>query len=188
VTFNALYTYTHARDLATNLPPNIEGGTPAPTAWLMLRYARAGSRWWVQPYLQIAADQDRLSSLDLSDRRTGAERTRASIRNFFLNGATARGWVQAGPDAVAGTADDVLAVTGETLAAVQNRVLGSANSSVLFPAVEGFTALGIRGGMRLGRHEVLVDVENLSDENYRGISWGIDAPGAGVNVRYMLRF
>ena len=39
-------------------------------------------------------------------RRTGATRTRTSIRNFFLNGATARGWVGVGPDGVIGTADD----------------------------------------------------------------------------------
>ena len=43
--------------------------------------------------------------------------------------------------------------------------------------------------MRLAtRHEVLFDVENITDENYRGISWGIDAPGRGVYLRYALRF
>jgi hemoglobin/transferrin/lactoferrin receptor protein len=154
----------------------------------MIRYAPLNSRWWVQPYLHIAGDQSHLSSLDLGDRRTGAERTRTSIRNFFLNGATARGWVGAGPDAVIGTADDVLTVTGETVTDVQNRVLGTATASSLFPVVSGYTALGVRGGARLGRHEIFVDAENLTDENYRGISWGMDAPGVGVNVRYILRF
>jgi hypothetical protein len=33
-----------------------------------------------------------------------------------------------------------------------------------------------------------VDVENLSDENYRGISWGVDAPGFGVAVKYLVKF
>jgi hypothetical protein len=35
---------------------------------------------------------------------------------------------------------------------------------------------------------VIVEAENLTDENYRGISWGMDAPGFGVNARYVLRF
>jgi hemoglobin/transferrin/lactoferrin receptor protein len=188
VTLSFSYTYTRARDLETDLPPNIEGGTPAPTANIMVQYAHRNGRWWVQPYLQIAADQPHLSSLDLGDRRTGAERTRSSIRNFFLNGATARGWVGAGPDGALGTADDVLAATGETLAQIQSRVLGSASAAPLFTRVEGYTAIGVRGGARLGPHELLLDVENLSDENYRGISWGMDAPGVGVNVRYVLRF
>jgi outer membrane receptor protein involved in Fe transport len=188
LTLNTTYTFTRARDLATDLAPNIEGGTPAPTMWLMVRYAPPAGTWWVQPYIQAAAEQSRLSSLDLGDRRIGAERTRASIRNFFLNGATARGWVSSGPDATIGTADDVLAATGETLAQIQNRVLGNANSSVLFPAVKGFTAVGVRGGIRLGRHELFIDAENVTDENYRGISWGMDAPGIGVNLRYVLRF
>ena len=78
-------------------------------------------------YLHGAARQSRLSTLDLEDRRTGATRSRTSIRNFFLNGATVRGWVTPGPDAVPGTADDVLTVTGETVAQIQDRVLGAAS-------------------------------------------------------------
>jgi hypothetical protein len=35
---------------------------------------------------------------------------------------------------------------------------------------------------------VAVDAENLTDRNYRGISWGIDAPGRGVTVKYQVRF
>ena len=38
------------------------------------------------------------------------------------------------------------------------------------------------------RHEVLVDFENVGDRNYRGISWGLDAPGRGLFVRYRLEF
>ena len=37
-------------------------------------------------------------------------------------------------------------------------------------------------------HQLLIDAENLNDENYRGISWGIDAPGRGISVRYVARF
>jgi hypothetical protein len=48
--------------------------------------------------------------------------------------------------------------------------------------------LGVRGGARFGRHEIFVDAENLTDENYRGISWGMDNAGIGLNVRYSYRF
>jgi outer membrane receptor for ferrienterochelin and colicin len=182
------FTYIRSRDTQTNRPPNIEGGTPAPNAWLSVRYTPPGSRWWVQPYLRIAADQPNLSSLDLGDRRTGADRSRTSIRNFFINGATARGWVGAGNDGVLGTADDVLTVTGETVTEIQNRVLGTANNAPLFSEVEGYVLFGVRTGFRMGRHEVLVHLENLTDENYRDISWGMDAPGRSVSARYRITF
>jgi outer membrane receptor protein involved in Fe transport len=188
LTADGNFTYLRTRDTATDLPPNIEGGTPAPNAWLSLRYTEPRSRWWVQPYLRIAADQPNLSSLDLGDRRTGADRSRTSIRNFFINGATARGWVSAGPDGSFGTADDVLTTTGETVTQIQNRVLGTANNAPLFTEVDGYVLLGLRGGIRLGRHEVLVHGENLTDENYRDISWGMDAPGRGLSVRYRVTF
>ena len=31
----------------------------------------------------------------------------------------------------------------------------------------------------------LIDAQNLNDEKYRGISWGIDAPCRGIAVRYV---
>ena len=37
-------------------------------------------------------------------------------------------------------------------------------------------------------HPILIDAENLNDENYRGISWGMDAPGRGISGRYVVRF
>jgi hemoglobin/transferrin/lactoferrin receptor protein len=138
--------------------------------------------------VQAAWQQTHLSSLDLGDRRTGGGRTVASIRNFFNLGARNRGWVNVGADGVSGTADDVLSVTGETLAQITARVLGTAPSSSLFTAIPGYQAYGARFGMRAGRHEVVVDLENLSDENYRGLSWGMDAPGRGVSVRYGVKF
>jgi outer membrane receptor protein involved in Fe transport len=188
---DAVGTYIHAADRATGLPPNIEGGTPAPELWLSVRYApRGGRRFWIEPYLHAADGQGRLSSLDLDDRRTGASRSRASIAAFFTNGARARGLVGSGPDGLPGNADDVLLATGETLAQVQDRVLGpGVASSSLYTAVPGYATWGVRGGVRFGaRHEVLVDLENLGDRNYRGISWGLDAPGRGAFVRYRLAF
>lgn len=179
--FRTVYTYVHTRD---------KNGTPAPDGWVKLRYAPAGKRFWIEPYLHAADRQERLSSIDLSDRRTGARRTNASIAAFFQNGATARGLVGRGADGVFGTADDFLIATGETLSQIQTRVLGAARQpSSLFTAVPGYVTLNVRGGMRLGeRHDLLIDFENLGDRNYRGVDWGIDAPGRGVYLRYSTRF
>ena len=183
------FTYLRAKDTATGLPPNIEGGTPAPQLWISLRYGRPGQRWWVEPYAHFGWTQAHLSSLDLGDRRTGAGRSRASIQSFFRNGARARGWTAPGADGAFNTADDILIATGETLAQIQDRVLGpGVNSAPLFPEIPGYATLGLRGSVRAGRHELLIDLENLTDENYRGTSWGVDAPGRGLSVRYVARF
>lgn len=183
------FTYLHARDKATGRPPNIEGGTPAPEGWVGVRYTSPGQRWWAEPYTHVAARQGDLSSLDLGDRRIGASRSRSSMQAFFGNGARARGWIGPGSDGIVNTADDVLIATGETLAEIQNRVLGpGVNASSLFTNVPGYLVGGVRGGVRVGQHEVVIDLENLTDENYRGISWGVDAPGRGISVRYVTRF
>jgi outer membrane receptor protein involved in Fe transport len=183
------FTYLRAKDTRTGLPPNIEGGTPAPEAYIVVNYTATSGRWWAGTYLHAAGSQGRLSTLDLDDRRTGAGRSRTSIRNFFLNGATARGYVGPGSDSVVGTADDVLVATGETLAQIQDRVLGvGVNSAPLFTEVAAFFTAGFRGGVRVGRHELIADLENITDANYRGISWGVDAPGRGVSLRYVARF
>ncbi len=185
-----VFTYMRAKDKATGLPPNIEGGTPAPELYLKVRYVAPGGRYWIVPYIHIAAEQTRLSSLDLEDRRTGATRTRSNIKNFFYNGATVRGWVASGPDGIFGNADDVLIVTGETLAQVQNRVLGAGvTSAPLYTSVKGYTTVSVRGGVRIrNRHELTFDLVNLGDVNYRGIAWGIDAMGRSISVAYQVRF
>jgi hemoglobin/transferrin/lactoferrin receptor protein len=189
ISLHTSFTYLRAKDTTTDLPPNIEGGTPAPDAFISVRWPSSNGRWWVEPYTHFAWEQSHLSTLDLGDRRTGAGRTRDSIAAFFNNGARARGWIGPGADTVPGNADDVLTATGETLAQIQNRVLGvGVNSSSLFTAVPGFATFGIRAGFRKLPHDVVVDVENLTDENYRGISWGIDAPGFGLTVKYLVRF
>jgi outer membrane receptor protein involved in Fe transport len=182
-------TLLHAADLATGLAPNIEGGTPGPDLWVKLRYSSPGGRYWFEPLLHVVGEQTRLSTLDLEDRRTGATRTRTNIRNFFYNGATVRGWVSPGPDGIAGNSDDVLTATGETVVQVQDRVLGTAVAAPLYTSVHGYTTFAIRGGFRLGtRHEIMFELENLTDENYRGIAWGLDAPGRGFSVGYTARF
>ncbi|HKY05810.1 MAG TPA: TonB-dependent receptor [Blastocatellia bacterium] len=174
-------TYLHVQD---------KNGTPAPDGWLKLRYEPRGKRYWVEPYVHAATRQHRLSSIDLADRRTGAERTRSSISNFFFNGATARGLVSAGPDGVRGNADDFLIATGETLAEIQLRVLGpTLEPSSLFSYVPGYVTFNLRGGYRLGEHhDIVFEFENIADRNYRGVDWGVDAPGRGIFVRYNTRF
>ena len=109
--------------------------------------------------------------------------------SLTTNGATARGWVGAGSDNAIGTADDILLSTGETVAQIQDRVLGvGVASAPLYREVGSFFTAGYRGGIRIGRHEILADIENITDTNYRGISWGVDAPGRGVSLRYVARF
>lgn len=183
-------TYVRAADPATGLAPNIEGGTPAPDGYLRLRYNPARPRLWLETYLHGALRQERLSSLDLEDRRTGATRSRSNIASFFYNGATARGWVSAGADGKAGTADDRLMVSGETLSQIQDRVLGVGISSApLYTALPGYLTLGFRGGFQLGeRHSVSFALDNLADRNYRGISWGVDACGRSALLRYSYAF
>ena len=189
LSLHTVVTYLRAKDATTDLPPNIEGGTPGPEAYLLVRWQRPQSRWWVEPYVHAVARQTHLSSLDLGDRRTGAGRTRASIQAFFRNGARSRGWIGPGPDGGFGNADDVLLVTGETLAQIQDRVLGvGVNSSSLFTAIPGYATGGIRAGVKAGRHQLTVHVENLNDKNYRGLSWGVDAPGRGISARYSVAF
>ncbi|HLF83709.1 MAG TPA: TonB-dependent receptor [Blastocatellia bacterium] len=180
-TFGSILTYVHTQD---------KNGTPAPNGWLKLRYAPAGQRFWIEPYMHAAYKQTRLSSIDLADRRTGARRTAGSISAFFLNGATARGLVSPGPDARFGTADDFLIATGETLSRIQRRVLGPAlDPSSLFPVVPGYVTFNVRGGIRLAeKHDLLIEFENIADRNYRGVDWGVDGPGRGVYLRYTTRF
>ncbi|OYT71433.1 MAG: hypothetical protein CFK52_08030 [Chloracidobacterium sp. CP2_5A] len=183
------FTWLQAEDRATGLPPDVEGGTPPPQGALRLRYQLPGRRWWAEGVAAAAHRQTRLSSLNLDDRRIGAARTRTQIQNFFRRGATVRGFVEAGLDGRFGTADDRLRLTGETLAQIQARVLGMATSAPMFPALPGWMTLSLRGGYRFGeRHDLLVALDNLLDQNYRAISSGIDAPGRNLTVRYTVRF
>lgn len=56
-------------------------------------------------------------------------------------------------------------------------------------AIPGYVTFNLRGGIRLGeRHDILVNFENIGDRNYRGVSWGVDAPGRGVSVSYRTTF
>lgn len=183
-------TYLHAELRQTGAPPNIEGGTPNPDAWIALRWTHKTKPLYIEPYAHLAAEQKRLSTLDLGDRRTGAARSRNSITAFFNNGARARGYTSAGSDGRFGTADDTLVATGETLAQILARVLGpSGAGNSLYPTVHGYQVFGIRAGWTLAkRHQITLDLQNLTDQNYRGPSWGLDAAGRSLFARYSLKF
>jgi hemoglobin/transferrin/lactoferrin receptor protein len=195
----ANFTYVHSHSLLNGLPPNIEGGIPPATAFASLRY-QPHPRFYVEGYSTMTGRQNRLSSLDLADRRTGAARSRTNIQNFFRRGACIRGLTTPGPTGC-GSAGGTLISTGETLAQVQNRLLplGATINGVrvenndtlvpLFPHLPGYGLVGVRGALKFGeRSEVFVDFENIFDKSYRGISWGIDGAGRGVTVRYRYSF
>jgi hemoglobin/transferrin/lactoferrin receptor protein len=73
------FTYLRAEDTRTGLPPNIEGGTPAPDGWLTINYTSPTGRGWTGTYVHAAGPQDRLS-VHLPARAT----SRASERNAPL--------------------------------------------------------------------------------------------------------
>jgi len=172
-------TWIYARDSQTGLPPDIEGGVPPLTAHPRVRWTPSAKRFWIETYSTLAYRQDRLSSLALADRRTGASRSRANIASFFNNGARVRGL----------TANGRLLPTGETLAEVQTRVLGGADSAPMHTAVAGYALFGIRGGWKIGERSTLsVDFGNVFDRSHRGVSWGADGPGRDVTLRYRVGF
>jgi outer membrane receptor protein involved in Fe transport len=188
--FNGNYSIVRAEDRETGAPPNLGGaGVPPALGFLSIRYHPQGSRFWIEAYSILAGRQDRLSSLDLSDRRTGATRSRTNIANFFNRGARVRGLIGPGADGRPNTSDDILTVTGETLAQVQRRVLDDHNSAPLFTAIPGYGLIGLRGGLRIKDHsEILIDFENMADKSHRRPGWGIDGPGRGIGMRYIFRF
>jgi hemoglobin/transferrin/lactoferrin receptor protein len=196
---NANFTYIRAHSLLNGLPPNVEGGIPPATAFVSLRY-QPSSRFYIEGYSILTGRQNRLSTLDLGDRRTGGGRTRTNIQNFFRRGACVRGLTTPGAGGC-GSPGGILISTGETLAQVQNRVLPTgaiingvlvANNDTIVPThpyLAGYGLVGVRGGMKFNEHsEIFADFENIFDKSYRGVSWGIDGAGRGVTVRYRYSF
>jgi hemoglobin/transferrin/lactoferrin receptor protein len=198
----ANYTYVHAADRRTGDAPNLGGGgLPPQLAFARLIYQPARKRYWVEGYATFTGRQDRLSTLDLTDRRTGGARSRANIQNFFRRGACVRGITTPGANGQCGTAGGILISTGETLAQVQNRLLplGATingvrvvdnNASVpLYTAIPGYALLNVRGGFRFNEtQELSIDFENILDKSHRSPGWGIDGPGRSITARYKLRF
>jgi len=196
------YSYIFAEDKATRLPPNLGGGgLPPQFGFLRLRFQPTGKRYWIEGYANAAGRQDRLSTLDIADRRTGGARTRTQIQNFFRRGACVRGITTPGTNGQCGSAGGTLIATGETLAQVQNRVLpiGAVINGVLiinndtavplFTAIPGYGLFNVRGGYRFGEdQEVTIDLENIGNKSHRAPGWGIDGPGRSLTIRYQYRF
>ena len=172
--------YLRGVDLEAGRPPDVEGGIPPLQGNLAVRWQPAGRRYWLEAFSYWADKQARLSSIELADQRIGAVRSRASIAAFFNNGAVARGLVQSG----------ILLPTGETLAMVQDRVLGvGVTSAPMFSKTPGYATLNFRGGYRAGEHSELVWVlENVLDKDYRAHGSGVDSPGRNLQLSYVLRF
>lgn len=167
-----------ANDSRTGEPPNIEPGVPPLQFNPTLRWTRS-EKLWIEAYAAVAMRQDRLSSLALADRRIGNPRSIETIGAYFTNGAVARGFVAGG----------ILRATGETLAQVQNRVLGGARSAPQFASIPGFAIFGVRSGAQLTeRVDAVIDATNLFDKNYRGVGWGVDGPGRGLAARLRYRW
>jgi hemoglobin/transferrin/lactoferrin receptor protein len=172
--------YLRGIDRQSDGAPDIEGGLPPVHGIFSVRWQPAAKPFWMETFTQWSDKQARLSSLELSDQRIGAIRSRSSIASFFINGATARGLVAGG----------ILLPTGETLAQVQDRVLGAGvTSAPLFTKTPGFATLNFRGGYRMGENQELVWVfENVLDRNYRVHGSGVDSPGRNLQLTYILRF
>ena len=180
--------YIKASDKATGLPPNIEGGTPPPTAFLSLRYN--WSRFWVEGYTTFADRQDRFSSLDLSDRRTGATRSRTQIENFFRRGACVRGLTSN----AAGLCNQAvgtytLKATGENSTQVLTRVLGAGFPTLpMFTHLPGYGLGNVRGGFTINEHaNIFLAFENILDQAYRNPSWGIDGSGRSFTAQLRIK-
>jgi outer membrane receptor protein involved in Fe transport len=136
-------------------------------------------RTWVEGTVSFALTQTRFNSGDLTDARIGATRTRTSIANYFNGTATDFGLVKSG----------ILLATGETVAQVQTRLLGSAASGLLFSEAPGFVAVGARAGLPVTSHfDLIVIGENLTDRNYRLYGSGVDSPGVNLEMKARYRF
>jgi outer membrane receptor protein involved in Fe transport len=176
---NQNFTLLRSGAKLTSAPPEIEPGTPPSSGSISLLWAPGAKRFWVEAYGNFAERQNRLPSIALTDRRTGAPRSRANIASFFANGARVRGLV----------VNNRLIATGETLEQVQARVLGTAASAPLFTAIPGYAVWGLRGGVPLGvRSQLALDFSNIADKPYRGIGWGMDGLGRALTLRYRVLF
>ncbi|HEY9402935.1 MAG TPA: TonB-dependent receptor [Pyrinomonadaceae bacterium] len=200
--FGGNYSYVHAADRETGDAPNLGGGgLPPQMGFLRLRYQPARRSYWVEAYTTLAGRQDRLSTLDIADRRTGATRTRAQIQNFFRRGACVRGLTTPGTNGQCLTAGGTLVATGETLRQVQDRLLpiGATVGGVLviddqtpvplYTAIPGYGLFNLRGGYRFSEsQEITLDFENIGDKSHRAPGWGVDGPGRSITARYRYRF
>jgi outer membrane receptor protein involved in Fe transport len=197
LSFEGSYSYLLGRDLNPNRPvrrlPPQQGGAG-------IRYTIPRHKLWLELSGRFAGAQPRLAGGDLDDDRMGASRSRNDIATFF-NGGMAAAYITPGPDGRTGTADDVFGPTGETLSAIQNRLLplgstvngvavtGSSIKVPMYVQTDGWWSVGLRGGVALREGlELRFGISNLLDRNYRIHGSGIDAAGVDVLLGIGYRF
>lgn len=182
----ANYSYLVGNDLNPTRPVR---RLPPQQGLLSVRYQPGGRLSWVEASALFSGPQDRLSGGDITDERIGAARRRSDIADFFAGGLVSP-YITPGADGRTGTADDVFAPTGETVARIRDRVLpiGATINGVtvvddgtrvpLYTSTPGFVSLNLRAGFALMRNlDATVAVFNLLDRNYRVHGSGVDAPG-----------
>lgn len=185
----ANYSYILGRDLYPNrnirrLPPQMGA--------VSMRYTPSGRRPWIEIAAAASGAQNRLSGGDLDDERIGASLRRSDIASFFRSSRVA---------AYLDSATGVFLPTGETLLAIQNRVLpigstingvlitGDSSRVPLYLSTAGWATVSIRSGYPLGeRLHLNAAIENLLDQNFRIHGSGTDAPGISAWVGVGYRF
>jgi hemoglobin/transferrin/lactoferrin receptor protein len=191
------YSYLAGHDLDPERPVR---RLPPQQGSLAVRYHLG--RWlsWIEASGYVSGAQELLSGGDLTDERIGAARRRADISDFFRGGLVSP-FIVPGGDGVIGTADDLFAPTGETLAQIRDRVLpvGATINGVtilddgtrvpLYTRTPAFVTANVRVGLTItGRLRATLAVMNLLDRNYRVHGSGVDAPGinvfAALNMSY----
>ena len=115
----ANYSYLVGHDLNPTRPVR---RLPPQQGRLAVRYGRTGRLRWIEASAHFSGRQKHLSGGDLTDERIGAARRRSDIADFFRGGLVS-GFILPGGDGLPGTADDVFALTNETLAQIRDRVL-----------------------------------------------------------------
>ena len=186
---DANYSYLVGRDLHPSRPVR---RLPPQQGALTLRYHPGGAVSWIEATGLLSGAQDQLSGGDLTDERIGAGRRRSDITDFFRGGRIAS-YLQAGPDGILATADDVFGPTGETVAQIRDRVLpiGATINGVtvvtdatrvpLYTATPGFAVLHLRAGLRITRQlNATIALTNALGKSYRVHGSGVDGPGRGV--------
>jgi len=147
---------------------------------LILRWNQAGGRLFLEGVFIGMLTQSRLNPADFEDTRIGAFRDADSIATYFNNGAVDLGVVQ----------DGILLATGETLAQVQERVLGpDLRGNALFDETPAWWTISLRGGFNINaRNELTFAFNNIFDRNYRLHGSGFDAPGFSAIASWVGRF
>jgi hemoglobin/transferrin/lactoferrin receptor protein len=183
------YSYQAGRDLDPARPVR---RLPPQQGFLSVRYQPARWNSWIEGSAHLSGAQEHLSGGDLTDERIGAARRRSDIVDFF-RGALIAPYILPGNNGLAGSADDVFSLTGETVSQICDRVLpvGATVNGVtitdnstrvpLFTRTPPFVSVNLRAGVTItDRVDLTFALMNAFDRNYRVHGSGVDAPGISV--------